>query len=198
MANEVAVIARTGQTLEVDVFQPDGTEREFGVSVTETGQGRLYLGDCSTIQPGDIQIAYNTVSGNVEGGGEYRQQVSAIGSQKIVPAGYIGDYIEDDIVYFLWRTTSVPSADGTILVYKNDGTGEVTTPMGIVDTRNFDSKTGVHLCSINLSANSFYAKERDYSVVLNGATIDGETVNAVIATFSIEQRYAGREFLKNG
>jgi hypothetical protein len=57
MADEIAVAFITGKTLTADVFQPDGTEREFGVSLTETGQGLLYLGDCATITAGDLIVA---------------------------------------------------------------------------------------------------------------------------------------------
>ncbi len=71
MANEIKVIARKGQSLAVDVFQPDGAEREFGVGVIETARGRFYLGDCATIQSGDIEVIYNTVTGRLEGGVEY-------------------------------------------------------------------------------------------------------------------------------
>ena len=118
----------------------------------------------------------------------------------VYPAGYLGNYLRDAVVYFLWRTPIAPSANGTIKVYKNDGTSEVTIPTGITDTRDFDSKTGVHQCVIDTDhvLNSFYAKECDYSVVLSGATVAGKTVNAVLATFAIEQRDEGRQFFKNG
>ncbi len=42
----------------------------------------------------------------------------------------------------------------------------------------------------------FYAPRHDYSIVLVGAVIDGETVNAVLATFSIENRFASSEFFE--
>ena len=198
MANEIKVIARTGQTITVDVFKPDGTEREFGINVTETGQGLLYLGDCATIQAGDIMVAKDS-NGNIVGGGEYKQLIAGISaSSAVIETGYIGDYKENEKIHFLWHTNVVTSTDGTIKVYRDDGTSEVTVPTGITDTRNFDSQTGVHLCSINLAANPFYVRERDYLVVLSGAVIDGATINAVIATFSIENRYQGLEFIKNG
>lgn len=113
-------------------------------------------------------------------------------------AGYIGDYKEDDVLYFIWYTSATPSVDGTIKVYRDDGTAEVTSPTGITDTRDFDSKTGVHHCVINLAANSFYTKERDYLVILSGATIGGGAVNTIIGTFSIENRYQGIVFEKDG
>lgn len=108
---------------------------------------------------------------------------------------YLGDYTEDSTLYFCWSTNDgaggsiTRSTNGTIKVYKDDGTTESTA--GITDTEDFDSLTGVHNCKIDLSADAFYAPAHDYSVVLAGAVIDGQTVNAVLATFSIENRFAG-------
>ena len=108
---------------------------------------------------------------------------------------YLGDFKEDSTLYFYWGTNNKDGAsvtratDGAIKVYKDDGTAESTA--GITDIEDFDSLTGVHNCKVDLSADAFYAKGHDYSVVLVGAVIDGETVNAVLATFSIESRFAG-------
>lgn len=117
---------------------------------------------------------------------------------------YLGDYKDDATINFIWSTNdgdgaaADPSAAGTLRVYKSDGTAEITAPTGITDTRTFDGVTGIHQCKIDLSANSFYVKGADYSIVLVAATIDSQTVNAVIATFSIEKRYQGKEFEKEG
>ncbi len=199
MANEIATIYLSGKTMTADVFQPDGSEREFNISLTEYSgtNNSLYLGDCSTIQAGDLIIIDNGTQ--LVGGGEYKQLVSGVGAASAVePAGYLGDYDDNEVVTFPWHTNIAPSTDGTIKVYKKDSNNEVTIPTGITDTRDFDGKTGAHRCSINLAANSFYAKERDYLVILSGAVIDGVTVNAVIATFSIKNRYQGREWSKEG
>lgn len=113
---------------------------------------------------------------------------------------YLGDFKEDTTLYFCWDTNDKSGAsitrttNGTIKVYKDDGTTEST--VGITDTEDFGSLTGVHNCKMDLSADAFYAKGHDYSVVLSGATIDGETVNAVLATFSIENRFAGSAFFE--
>ena len=106
---------------------------------------------------------------------------------------WLGDYKEDDTVYFLWSTNDADGAsvtravDGEVRVYKDNGTSQTTT--GVTDTEDFDGLTGVHACTIDLSADAFYATGADYSVVLAGATIDSQTVNAVLAHFSIENRY---------
>ncbi|MCK5610258.1 hypothetical protein KAR91_50765 [Candidatus Pacearchaeota archaeon] len=115
---------------------------------------------------------------------------------------YLGDYLEDETVFFCWSSNDGDGAaitratDGAIRIYRDDGDSESTT--GITDTEDFDGVTGVHNCVVDLSSSSFYAKRSDFSVVLVGAVIDGQTVNSVIANFSIENRYQGIDFLKNG
>lgn len=106
---------------------------------------------------------------------------------------YLGDYVEDETVYFTWSTNAADGAsitratNGTVSVYKDNGTTQSTA--GVTDTEDFDSLTGIHACTIDTSADAFYATGADYAVVLSGATIDGETVNAVLAHFSIQNRY---------
>jgi len=108
---------------------------------------------------------------------------------------YLGDYKEGSTLYFCWSTNDkdgasiTRSTNGTIKVYKDDGTTE--SIVGITDIEDFDSLTGIHNCKIDLDSDAFYAPGHDYSVVLARATIDGKSVNAVLATFSIENRYAG-------
>ncbi len=108
---------------------------------------------------------------------------------------YLGDFKKDSVLYFCWSTNDKDGAsitrltDGTIKVYKDDGTSEST--LGITDTEDFDGLTGIHNCKIDLGVDAFYTKGHDYSVVLFGAIIDGETVNAILAMFSIENRFAG-------
>ena len=106
---------------------------------------------------------------------------------------YLGDIAEDSVLYFTWDTNDgdgdsiTRATDGTISVYKDDGDTQSTA--GITDTEDFDSLTGVHMCKIDTSADAFYATGHDYSVVLSAATIDGQTVNATLAHFSIQNRY---------
>jgi hypothetical protein len=106
---------------------------------------------------------------------------------------WLGDYKEDETVYFLWSTNDGDGAsitratNGTVSVYKDNGTTQSVA--GVTDTEDFDGLTGIHACTIDLSADAFYATGADYSVVLSAATIDGQTVNAVLAHFSIENRF---------
>ena len=108
---------------------------------------------------------------------------------------YLGDYKAGSKVYFCWDTNDknggsiTRATNGSIRVYKDDGTVENT--VGITDTEDFDSLTGIHNCKIDLSSDAFYSKGHDYSVILSGATIDGELVNAVLAILSIENRFGG-------
>lgn len=113
---------------------------------------------------------------------------------------YLGDYAEDATVRFLWNTNGLGgesitrATNGTISVYKDSNTTQSTA--GVTDTEDFDSVTGVHSCVIDTSADAFYAAGSEYSVVLSGATIDGETINACIANFSIERAGAVLALLK--
>jgi hypothetical protein len=106
---------------------------------------------------------------------------------------WLGDYKEDDTLYFLWSTNGqdgasiTRSTNGEVRVYKDNNVAQSTA--GITDTEDFDGLTGVHACTIDLSADAFYAIGADYTVVLQGAVIDTKTVNAVLAHFSIENRF---------
>lgn len=201
MADEIKQLWLKGKTLKADVWQPDGTERQFNITSPTEHAGTdvsLYTWDCATIQAGDI-IAISDSSNRLIGGGEYKQLVLGVGAASAIePAGYVGDYKGNEVVTFSWHTTVSLSSNGTIKVYKKDSNDEVTIPTGITDTRDFDSKTGAHRCSINLGANSYYARQRDYLVVLSGAAVYGVAANAIIATFSIENRFQDRKFIKDG
>jgi len=114
--------------------------------------------------------------------------------------GYVGDFAEDSVVHFKWSTYDTGGAsvtratNGTVYVYRDDATSESTA--GVTDTEDHDSRTGIHHCKIDLSADAFYATGADYTVVLVGATIDGTSVNAVLAQFSIENRFREADVVK--
>lgn len=78
-----------------------------------------------------------------------------------------------------------PSTAGTVSVYKDDGTTESTA--GVTYTTSFDGQAGINLVKI-ITADAFYASGHDYTVVLTGAVIDGETITTVLAQFSIDNR----------
>lgn len=110
---------------------------------------------------------------------------------------YIGDFNTGATVRGMWNSNAVAggsvtrATNGSIRIYKNNSTTERTSSAGITDTEDFDSLTGVHHVNIDLSDNTdsgFYAAGNDYFVVLSGATIDGQSINAYLFCFSIENR----------
>lgn len=119
-------------------------------------------------------------------------------------APYLGNYTEDEIVYFTWTTedaagaATTRTADGIISIYKDNNATQTT--LGITDTKDFDSVTGLHACTIDTSTDAFYATGSEYAVVVSAAEIDGQIINAPIAHFSIG-RFAGggvRQLINGG
>ncbi len=105
---------------------------------------------------------------------------------------YLGNIVAGQTLNFLFSTNdgagaaAAPTTAGTIRVYKDGNSTETTA--GTTYTPSFDGVTGVNLVSLATS-DAFYAAGHDYAIVLHGAVVDGETVNAVLATFSIANRY---------
>jgi len=109
---------------------------------------------------------------------------------------YIGDYAEDYATLNVKFPTT--AADGTpttlagtpvVKVYKGSATGTESTA-GITLTVDFDSVTGLNNVLIDLSADAFYATGQDYSIVITTGTVDSvSVVGAVVALFSIENRF---------
>lgn len=109
---------------------------------------------------------------------------------------YLGDYPVGAFVYFKWSTSDVGGAsitrgtDGTLRIYKDESDTQRTSSSGINDVEDFDSLTGLHHAEIDLGDNDdpgFFEAGHEYTVVLVGAVIDGKTVNAPLAHFSIER-----------
>ena len=106
-------------------------------------------------------------------------------------APYLGDFVDDATVHFTWDTNAQDGAsitratNGEVRVYKDNGIAQTT--IGVTDTEDFDGLTGVHSCTI-VTTDAFYATGANYTVVLQGATIDGKVVNATLAHFSIANR----------
>lgn len=105
---------------------------------------------------------------------------------------YLGDYVEDATIDFMFSTfspvTSAPTAltSGAVQVYKANNTGQTST--GVTLTADFDGITGQNHVRIDTS-DAFYAIANDYNVVVSGGTVGGVAVTGtVLATFSIENR----------
>ena len=116
---------------------------------------------------------------------------------------YIGDFAEDATVYVYFTTSD--SAGGAVApssvfeavdvkIFKDGSAAEKATNNGLVMTSSFNSTTGLHRLVIDTSDNTgdagFWVTGFDYTVILDPSdeTVDGETVVAVIGTFSIENR----------
>jgi len=90
----------------------------------------------------------------------------------------------------MWNTTDsngasiTRSTDGTINVYKDDATTGVTT--GVTDIEDFNGLVGVHQVKVNTSSDSDnYEFGSVHHIILEGATIDTETVNHWLGSFAI-------------
>ena len=117
---------------------------------------------------------------------------------------YLGDFAEDATVHVPPFTTNdregaavAPSSAfeaADLLIYKDNGATQKATTNGVTMTSPFDSVTGLHVVDIDTSVDTgdtgFWTTGSDYSVVLSpDETVDGKTVVATLATFSIQNRY---------
>ena len=116
---------------------------------------------------------------------------------------YLGNYAVGATIDFMWSSNDGTGAsitrgtNGTISVYKGNSTTQSTA--GVTDTEDFDSLTGIHHVRITTASDgSFYASGNDFMVVLSGATIDGKAVNAVLALFSLQNRYPAVADVQSG
>lgn len=103
----------------------------------------------------------------------------------------LGNVLRGATLDFKYHTTDknggaiAPSVEGTVSVYKDNSTTQTTT--GVTVTHAFDGVTGLHHVRI-VTTDAFYATGTDFQVTLTGATIDSETVDVVLAHFSVENR----------
>lgn len=193
MANEIQIaypVAGSGNITCGAYYDNAGTfTQRSSIALSDGDVSKLYVGDDpGTWVAGDMLVFLDGTTPIDAIEYEPNQDViDVVGTGAVVSAGYVGDYKPNETVHILWKTTATRTEDGAIRVYRDDNTSETTTP-GITDIPDFDSKTNVHLCIIDLSANSFFTSGADYSIVLEGETIGNNSINAVIGTFSIENR----------
>jgi len=97
-------------------------------------------------------------------------------------------------------TSDDPSASCTITnfintdvhIHKDDGLTDRNNAAGITVSVDFDGITGSHMIKMDTSDNTvagFWVTGHDYFVRIEGATVDGATINAVVGHFSIENRF---------
>jgi hypothetical protein len=107
---------------------------------------------------------------------------------------YLGDFAEDSIVRGTFNTralaTGAPitlAGSPTLAVYKDGNVSQTTA--GVTLTVDFDALTGLHLFTVDTSADAFYSTGSDYRVVITAGTVDGQSVvGHDAASFSIENR----------
>ena len=108
---------------------------------------------------------------------------------------WLGDFAEDATVYIPMNTFSSndPAASVTvtdlvltdIYVHKDGSATSIVTDGATVD---IDAPgVGAHMITIDTSVHADYAVGSEYSVRVDGVTVDGGTVNAWIGSFSIER-----------
>ena len=116
---------------------------------------------------------------------------------------YYGDFAEDATVRFMLTTQDkngaavAPSSAfeaADLKIYKDDSDAEKTTANGVTMTSPKDGVTGRHHVAIDTSNDTgdagFWVTGADYFVVLDpDETVDSEAAKAVVAHFSIENRY---------
>ena len=115
---------------------------------------------------------------------------------------YQGDYAEDATVYIMFNTftSNDPSASSTITdfintdvhIHKDNGLTQRNNAAGITVSVDFDGITGSHMIVIDTSDDTvggFWVTGSDYFVRIEGTTVDGATINAVVGHFSIENRF---------
>ena len=115
---------------------------------------------------------------------------------------YSGDFIEGATVYLMFNTfdSNDPSASCTITnftntdvhIHKDNGLTQRNNAAGITVSVDFDGITGSHMIAIDTSDDTvagFWETGHDYFVRIEGTTIDAATINAVVAHFSIQNRY---------
>jgi hypothetical protein len=105
---------------------------------------------------------------------------------------YLGDFKTGSTHYLNFSTNDKSGGKttytgGSVKVFKDDVNAGVTTGVTVAKDFSNPAMIGVHNIKLVLT-DTFYAAGHDYAVMLTEATIDGETVNAVVATFSIENR----------
>jgi hypothetical protein len=174
-------------TLTYGAYEADGTEiTAAGASLPEsvTAPGYYTVIDASVAVDDVIVVKEGT---DVVGFGE-AVSYAGEGTITVVSADYIGDFVLNDTISFAFNTTIDIIDPGTLKVYKtNDDSGPII-PSGAVLDEDFNSEVGVYQITIPLLAPK-YEREEDYFVLLSGATIGGETVTAIVGTFSIENRW---------
>lgn len=123
---------------------------------------------------------------------------------------YIDDFAVDSTVPIHFTTNAAnggkvdpsdPFDLADIRIYKGTSATQRTSTSGWTISSPFDTETGAHALSIDLSDNTdagFYAAGNDYFVYLipDTETVDTQSVASIIGHFSIENRYINAALIK--
>ncbi len=105
------------------------------------------------------------------------------------------NYKVNSTVYIWYETKDAtpagiaPTANGTVVIKKNDSTTERTSLNGVTHTISHDGDVGQNLIKIDLSDNTdagFYAANSHIQVGIRSQTVDGVTDSPIIEEFGIE------------
>lgn len=111
------------------------------------------------------------------------------GMSRVTDAQELGNFQLGGVIRFTWGTfgccgASITRAtNGTIKVYRLDD-DEDASGSSVVDAEDLID-IGVHVCAINTADNAIYTDGFTYAVWIDGAVIDGQTINAALAFFTI-------------
>lgn len=108
---------------------------------------------------------------------------------------HYGDILRGQSVHLIWHSYNslggsvTPSSAGTCFVYKNNS--DTQTAVGVTaHAVGVDSLAGINRILVDSSQSAdFYAPGNDFHVVVSTASIDGQFVNLVAGSFSVENRY---------
>jgi len=115
---------------------------------------------------------------------------------------YFGDIAEDETIKLPWNTFNSDGASITVTAVSTDidvfKDGVILTDpdAGGTVTLNVGTGNGSHFVTINTSADAEYTTGSDYGVKLKGITVDGQTINAFVGDFSIQNRYDKVDLVK--
>lgn len=119
---------------------------------------------------------------------------------------YYGDFPEDAMVYIPFNTfdsedptesvTITNLADTDVYYHKDGSDTDYSADAATLVDIDFDSITGNHMLAIDTSENAYFATGSEYSVRIEGTTVDGGTINAFIGSFSIERAGGALALLK--
>lgn len=178
-----------------------------------------FLDNATVTFPWDSNDSDGASATRTTDGTVYVQKVGALASSSATAAtitkanpGVVTDTahgLENGDEVFFYNLTEMTEVNQTIQTVANKATdtfeientsghGAAETTGGawiqvnaadVTDSEDYKGATGSHLVAIDMSADNYFTTGADYFVYLNASTIDTQVVNAVLASFSVENRF---------